>query len=498
MAAAKAGKQHNKLKPAASAALVVVTFALLVLVYYLNLGSSNWVIGIKFIAALAVLMLAGTAIRRINSFEGASGLYIFGGRYGIKAIEWVAGNRKTFWEFFAEVGLVMSFGALSYFIFKGQIRKSALVSGLILVTVLLFIIFPFIVLSLQFITIPGIHKITIQSVPLGFPPLDFLTVIELISIFAGGLALFVVALLAYASASIAYSLFSFTSSVVVSHAANYTILQSQIPALEPVLPGVTIPLFAGILALAVVLVVHESSHGILSTIYRTKVKRVGLLIFGVIPIGAFVDPGEKQIAALSKEKQNKILIAGITANYFFTFIFFIFSFLMLYYVMPGLYKNAIVISAVLPNSPANGILTAGSVVTSWNGHNVTNSSSIENAARSDAPGSIVKVLTNTGNYSITANSTGKIGVDLEEQQMPAASSAYFSISNFLYQFVVLAFALNLLVAIFNLLPLPLGFDGMRIYQNVIKNNSAKKALILFVVIIMIILILPWIWWLLGI
>ena len=57
-----------------------------------------------------------------------------------------------------------------------------------------------------------------------------------------------------------------------------------LPGLNPV-----IPLWYGILALVVAMVVHEFSHGILSRVADVKIKALGLLMF-IFPVGAFVEP----------------------------------------------------------------------------------------------------------------------------------------------------------------------------------------------------------------
>ena len=52
-----------------------------------------------------------------------------------------------------------------------------------------------------------------------------------------------------------------------------------LPGLNPV-----IPLWYGILALVIAMVVHEFSHGILSRVANVKVKALGLLMF-FFPVG---------------------------------------------------------------------------------------------------------------------------------------------------------------------------------------------------------------------
>ncbi len=488
MAAAKGKIRKLRHHAAITAALVPLTFLFIVLLFYWNLGVYNWVAGAKFAIAVIVLWIVGSIIARANAMgkaEAFGGLFIIGGRKGIGFIERLAKHRKEFWDTFAQVGLVMSFGALSYFMFKGQISRKAFVLGFALIAVMFFVVWPFVALAFNVITIPGLH-ISIQTIQLQVPALSYPLALEVLSVFGGGFAFFIVVLLAVGAGTIVYGLLSFASTAIISHVVNTTILSNQIPGAVPVIPGINVPLAAGLLAFAIVLVVHEFSHGVLFTTYRKRVRRTGLVIFGVVPVGGFADAGEKAMKQLNKEQQNKVLVSGVMANYVFTFVFFIIAFLMMSYVVPTLYTTNVIINGTPPGTPAYNVLAPGSVIMAWNGHRITDLASLEAAAANDKPNSVVSVQTRGGNYSLVANATGKIGVYVTQQQVPLTSGAYFS------------FVLNLFVAIFNLLPLPVGLDGWRIYKNAVGSRKAMRAITLAVVAVFLIILLPWIWWFLGI
>ena len=74
------------------------------------------------------------------------------------------------------------------------------------------------------------------------------------------------------------------------------------PKLMIGLPGVNpvIPLWYGIIALVVAMVIHEFSHGILSRVADVKVKALGLLLF-IFPIGAFVEPDEEEMKNMKRK-----------------------------------------------------------------------------------------------------------------------------------------------------------------------------------------------------
>lgn len=81
------------------------------------------------------------------------------------------------------------------------------------------------------------------------------------------------------------------------------------------LPGVNplIPVGYGILALIFALVIHEGSHGVMAYVGRMRVKSLGLVVF-IVPVGAFVEPHEEDIARASARQKNRVFAAGPTSN----------------------------------------------------------------------------------------------------------------------------------------------------------------------------------------
>ncbi len=88
------------------------------------------------------------------------------------------------------------------------------------------------------------------------------------------------------------------------------------------LPGVNplIPIWYGIVGLAVAMVFHEFAHGILTRVADAKVKKLGLLYL-IVPIGAFVEPDEDEVAALSRGKRARLFAVGPATNIFIAFLF---------------------------------------------------------------------------------------------------------------------------------------------------------------------------------
>jgi membrane-associated protease RseP (regulator of RpoE activity) len=248
------------------------------------------------------------------------------------------------------------------------------------------------------------------------------------------------------------------------------------------------PLFAGIIALVVLLIVHEFSHGVLARIAKVRLKSIGLVLLGIVPAGAYVEPEEKEIKKLDRTKQERIFVAGVTSNIVLSVIFFVLMLAMAYAVMPSLEKEVVEIYSTIPGYPAYNVIAPGSIVEEWNGYPIRNLSSFVAAAKNDTPFSTVSVVTNTGSYSFKTNSTGKIGVYIEEKEV-VSKGIVGSTANFFYVLFALSFLLNFLVAIVNLLPIP-GFDGWQIYKLEL-NSKVLNILGAIVVVSLLVNILPW-------
>src|SRR3989454_350723 len=86
-------------------------------------------------------------------------------------------------------------------------------------------------------------------------------------------------------------------------------IRSNPPSPETLLglPGINpiIPLGYGILGLAVAIILHEFSHGILSRVANIKIRSLGL-IFLIFPIGAFVEPDEDELRALPRRERGRL------------------------------------------------------------------------------------------------------------------------------------------------------------------------------------------------
>lgn len=101
--------------------------------------------------------------------------------------------------------------------------------------------------------------------------------------------------------------------------AYVTLTDSRVEALAAneilVIPGVNpfVPLWYGLVALIVTLVVHEGGHGVLARANGMRVKSLGLLV-AVVPIGAFVEPDEDDVKAAPRRRRLRVFSAGPGVN----------------------------------------------------------------------------------------------------------------------------------------------------------------------------------------
>ncbi len=135
-----------------------------------------------------------------------------------------------------------------------------------------------------------------------------------------------------------------------------------IPGLNPLLP-----FWYGLIGLIVAMVCHEMAHGLQSKSNGVDVKHTGLL-YGVVPLGAFVEPDEEQVGRASRRTKLHLYTAGITTNFVIASVaFLLFSGVMLG-GMSSPYDDNCAVYSVASGSPADGVIPAGVIITGINGN----------------------------------------------------------------------------------------------------------------------------------
>lgn len=125
-----------------------------------------------------------------------------------------------------------------------------------------------------------------------------------------------------------FVLFGF-SGLIVGILAGYAvyILQNTLagkkvcPGIAPIIPGVQIPKVPFVVPLhawisfLLIMLLHEGMHGALARKAKIAIKNTGLLLVGLLPIGAFVEPDEEQLKKKKPLDQLRFFSAGASANF---------------------------------------------------------------------------------------------------------------------------------------------------------------------------------------
>lgn len=179
------------------------------------------------------------------------------------------------------------------------------------------------------------------------------------------------------------------------------------------LPGINpvIPIGYGILAIAVAIIVHEFSHGILAMVGKIKVKALGL-IFLIVPIGAFVEPDEEEMEQVSARKRSRVFAAGPTTNLILALMCaLVFSSLLVGSVSPAVEGVMIPAGGVVPDGPFDVVGTeAWSAITAINGTAVSDGERYEERVEQMSPHVIYNVTVFHGGTTAVAAVRGGLVV----------------------------------------------------------------------------------------
>lgn len=301
--------------------LLIVLLGIVLLVLIINLPVQGI---IKFaIGVLAMFCISKLLAQRLK-IKDESGLLMIRSTAGCDTIARLAGN-KEIWMLFADFGSAICYGVLSFFIIKRPIKQRIpiIISGLLAIILISFFlvpsVFPFLFSML------GTKEFALKTTNTGM-------LFSAILVLAGGFALSAFA-----------SLVTYAGVILLTFVNTYFFGTNEFAQISPgatlLLPGINIPFVEGIFALALLLMVHEGAHAILSKVARVRLLSSGVVLFGIIPIGAFVEPDEEILKKQNIEKQTRILVAGSTANFFLSFFAFLIFYFFLLLIAP--YKDTI-------------------------------------------------------------------------------------------------------------------------------------------------------------
>lgn len=308
----------------------------------------------------------------------------------------------------------------------------------------------------------------------------------------------------------AFSLYLFFKGIITTGSAPVTI--------APVIPGIPIPgspfqlpLLDGLLAIFIIMIVHESSHGIVAVANKIKIKSSGYAQFGPIP-AAFVEPDEKALAKQPDTVQYSIFAIGPFSNIMTAIV----ALLLLSFVMMPVQDSMLepygfsFIEIQADQPAAHAGLKPEVVYNTVNNETVTNNAEFTRLIQC-APNGTVFYIANE-NYTFTVKSTshpnesGRAYLGINCYSSPdgvkCVDSAYrkkqkinpvaYGIIAWIISFLKLLYILSLGIGLVNLLPLG-PVDGGRMFQlaavRILGKDKGNQIWIKLTIILFAILIL---------
>jgi len=451
----------------------------------------NW---LKGGLMLAVLVACGAELKRVTGWDGYYGLLVVRGFAGLDLMEIIGKRYAHACRFIVDAGLTLCFG-IPYGAYVFGWMKKRWLAG-VLLNIIFFVFF-----------------FTAQSsVSVGGEALAFL-------LLGWGLGLFGVGI-----------------GFLGLHAWRVLTVPNTPPGVTLLLPGVTVP-WEAVFAIAIIAVVHELAHGILARAERVRIKSSGALLFGFLPVGAFVEIDEKAFAKEGVHVKRRVLAAGSISNALFFFVF-----LFLAAIAGALLDSTVVgvsVSALASNStlspgispgdnftgfasarearafftalaasgegaaavevnganrsvrfaevvvqgvrdgyPSAWLFTEGAVIERLDGVPVEGLNSLSAALKAKGAGNVVAVDTSAGSFNATLGANSQLGLTLAESlsfEVEDIKSDAFAYSFYSFLFIALAYAylLNFVLAMVNLLPLFIT-DGHRVLLEEFREILPEK------------------------
>ena len=199
----------------------------------------------------------------------------------------------------------------------------------------------------------------------------------------------------------------YISYLLARNLVNLFVKSPQATSIQPIVPlpgiGVSFETFPYlVLALSVVVITHELSHGIASLVDKVPLKSTGAF-FAHVLMGGFVEPDEEELAKSKAITRLRVFAAGSYTNVvlgiFFTIL--LVSFPTTIAPFYNVVQSGVNIGSISPKLPANSTgLRAGDVLTSINGTSIPSIDALRTYMNDVTPGQVVVLGTNQGTFSV--------------------------------------------------------------------------------------------------
>ncbi len=284
---------------------------------------------------------------------------------------------------------------------------------------------------------------------------------------------------------------------LISNLSNFFVKPESFAEMTVLIPGVTIQSSTNIayflLAVPIVLVMHEGAHGIVATLEKIKIKTGGFAVFIALFAG-FVEPDEEEFARARKISRLRVIGAGATSNVIFSFVI---AGLLLFnpsfaLIMPDGIRNVLYNEPlgvpVISVEPGSGAEKAGlqkdDIITAINGIHIALPQDFAKVNLKPGDTATVTVTRSGQTLQIPVTITpskdnpqkGMLGI------MRAALPSYQPVVPYyihwspeVFMFLLWLWMLSFFIGIFNMLPLPI-LDGGKFIHSIIEKKISERAL----------------------
>ncbi len=283
---------------------------------------------------------------------------------------------------------------------------------------------------------------------------------------------------------------------LASNLSNFFVKPESFSEMTVLIPGVTIQSTANIvyflLAVPIVLVIHEGAHGIVATLEKIKIKTGGFAVFIALFAG-FVEPDEEEFAKEKKLSRLRVIGAGATSNVLFSFIIAAllifnpsFALIMPENIRSVFYTEPLgvpIVSVTEGSGAEKAGLLKDDIITSINGVHISLPQDFAKIKLKPGDTAMVSVL-RSGNAlqipviaSASKDDPQKGMLGILRAALPSYQPVvpyYIHWSPEIFMFLLWLWMLSFFIGIFNMLPLPI-LDGGKFIHSIIEKKISENS-----------------------
>jgi membrane-associated protease RseP (regulator of RpoE activity) len=284
---------------------------------------------------------------------------------------------------------------------------------------------------------------------------------------------------------------------LISNLSNFFVKPESFAEMTVLIPGVTIQssnnIINFLLAVPIVLIMHEGAHGIVATLEKIKIKTGGFAVFIALFAG-FVEPDEEEFAKAKKISRLRVIGAGATSNMLFSFVIAAlllfnpsFALIMPDQIRTAFYKEPLgvpIISVTEGSGAEKAGLLKDDIITAINGVHIVLPTDFAKIKLKPGDTAMVTITRSGQTLQIPVIVTpskddpqkGMLGI--LRAALPSYQPVvpyYIHWSPEVFMFLLWLWMLSFFIGIFNMLPLPI-LDGGKFIHSIIEKRISESAL----------------------